>query len=58
MTDSSRSPAAFIEWMVARHSDLVAIRDEHLRDYGELLPHVLVRERHALCRSSRAKQCE
>ena len=42
MTDASRSPAAFIEWLVARHPDLAAIRDEHLRDYGELLPHVLL----------------
>jgi hypothetical protein len=41
VADAPRSPAAFIEWLVARHSDLAAIRNEHLRDYGELLPHVL-----------------
>lgn len=41
MADAPRTPAAFIDWLVARHPDLAPIRDEHLGDYGELLPHVL-----------------
>jgi hypothetical protein len=41
VADAPRSPAAFIEWLVARYSGLAALRDEHLTDYGELLPHVL-----------------
>jgi hypothetical protein len=41
VTNAPRTSAAFIEWLVARHPELAAIRDKHLSDHGELLSHVL-----------------
>jgi hypothetical protein len=40
VSEAPRTPSAFVEWLVGRHSDLAPILDEHLRDNGELLPHV------------------
>jgi hypothetical protein len=30
-----------VTWLVGRHPDLAPLLDQHLRDYDELLPHVL-----------------
>jgi hypothetical protein len=40
VSEIPRTPAGFVDWLVSRHSDLAPILDEHLRDNGELLPHV------------------
>jgi hypothetical protein len=36
-----RSPAEFVDWLAARHPLVAELRDEHVHDYEELLPHVL-----------------
>jgi hypothetical protein len=40
MNEAPRDPPAFVEWLVARQPELAPLLDEHLRTYGELLPHV------------------
>ncbi len=40
MSSSPRKSSAFVEWLVARHSDLAPILQEHRVDNGGLLPHV------------------
>ena len=40
MDDAPRTATEFIGWLVERHPPLAPIRDEHLADFGELLPHV------------------
>jgi hypothetical protein len=40
VSEIPRTSAAFVEWLVGRHSDLASILGEHLRGNGELLPHV------------------
>ncbi|HYT80002.1 MAG TPA: hypothetical protein VEQ37_12250 [Actinomycetota bacterium] len=45
MTEVPRTPAAFVDWFVARHPALGPILEEHLSDKGgELLPHLLFGE--------------
>ncbi len=38
--ESPRTATAFVGWLVERHPPLAAIRDEHLADNDDLLPHV------------------
>jgi hypothetical protein len=40
VSKAPRTSAAFVEWLVGRHSDLAPILDQHRRNNGELLPHV------------------
>lgn len=36
-----RSSTEFVDWLAARYPAVAQLRDEHVQDYEELLPHVL-----------------